>query len=200
MSVSELQIFRIINGLAGQNLALDTLARIFVGDYFVPVVLSLALLGLWFGARNPGLRERQQRAVLVAIFAVGAANLIILFFNMTQIGARPRPYAVDTHAAATADRLFYRPPDPTFPSNSMAVAFGMAIAVWRGNRKAGLAMVALGAAMGLSRIFAGVHYPGDVLAGVAAGVTASFMALWTLRLVEPLPTVFLQWARRFYLA
>ena len=200
MSGLDLHALQLINGLAGENIVLDTLARIFVGDYLVPVVLSLALLGLWFGARDPQTRERQQRAVLVSIFAMGAANFIVMMLNLGDIGERPRPFEVDAHAAVTTDTLFYRPPDPTFPSNSMAVAFAMSACIWVASRRAGAAMAGLGAAMGLARVYTGVHYPGDILVGILVGITASFIALSVVRLIEPAPSWFLRWARRFYLA
>lgn len=200
MSPWDQQISRAINGLAGESLALDTLGRVLVGDYFVPVLLALWLLGLWFGVRDPAARERHQRAVLVAILAVLVANLLVLALNMTPFGMRSRPFAVDTQAARTTDTLFYRPTDPTFPSNSTAVAFAIAAAVGRVNRRVGIPMALLGVGLGLARVYVGVHYLSDVLGGIAVGIVSSLIALAFLRIVEPVPSLFLRWARRFYLA
>jgi undecaprenyl-diphosphatase len=196
----ELGVFHAVNGLAGRSQVLDAVARVFVGDYFVPVVLSLSLFGLWFAARHPIMRERQQRSVMTAVLALIVANLTVLFFNVTEVIVRPRPFEVDAHAAAMATALFYYPPDPTFPSNSMAVAFAMAASAWQGNWRAGLAMGIFGGLMGLSRVYAGVHFPGDVLAGMAIGIGASLVGWTILRVFEPAPSLFLQWARRLYLA
>lgn len=198
--VRELWLFHAINDLAGRSLVFDTVARVLVGDYFVPVVLSLALLGLWFSAKNSNLREVQQRAVVGAVLAIAVANIIVVLFNAAELGARPRPFEMDSHAAAIADALFYYPPDPTFPSNSMAVAFAMGLSAWLGNRRIGTMMLAFGGLMGLSRVYAGVHFPGDVIAGMAIGVSASIVGFALLRVLEPAPSLFLQWARRFYLA
>lgn len=198
--VWELWLFRAVNDLAGRNLALDTVARVFVGDYFVPVVLSLALLGLWFSAKNSILRETQQRAVVSAVLAIAIANIIVVLFNAAELGARPRPFEMDSHAAAIADALFYYPPDPTFPSNSMAVAFAMAVSAWLGNKRIGTTMIVFASLMGLSRVYAGVHFPGDVIAGTAIGVSAGVVGFALMRALEPAPSLFLQWARRLYLA
>ena len=199
-STWELSLFESLNQLAGRSVFLDTLIRLFVGDYFVPVVLSLTLLGLWFGAQGPADRERQQRAVIAAVIAMGIANLMIFVLNATEAVMRPRPFEIFEYAARTADTLFYQPPDPTFPSNSMAVTFAIALAVFTGHRLLGSVALAFATGMGLSRVLAGVHFPLDVFAGAMLGVGAAFVGLALLRIFEPAAAMFLQWARRLYLA
>ena len=199
-SAWELSLFESLNQLAGRSVFLDTLIRLFVGDYFVPVVLSLTLLGLWFGAQALSDRERQQRAVIAAVIAMGVANLAVFVFNVTEAVMRPRPFEIIEDAARTADTLFYYPPDPTFPSNSMAVTFAVAVAVFTGHRLLGSVALAFAAGMGLSRVLAGVHFPLDVLAGAMLGVGAALVGLALLRIFEPAAAIFLQWARRLYLA
>ncbi|MDA1096288.1 MAG: phosphatase PAP2 family protein [Chloroflexi bacterium] len=197
----ELEVFQAINGMAGGHPLLDAIASVFVGDYFVPVVLALALLGLWFGAKDATTRERQQRAIMVATLAVIIANITVLVINGSDWGlARPRPFEVDPHAAIAASSLFYPPPDPAFPSNSMAVAFALVASIAWANRGVALFMALFAVLMGISRVYAGVHFPGDILAGGSVGITASFVALAVLRLAEPLPSGLLKVARRLYLA
>ncbi len=196
----EIALFQTLNGLAGNNWLLDNIARIFVGDYFVPVLLSLSLLALWFGAKTPHRREGQQRAVLASVVAIAIANLVVFGLNGTDLALRPRPFDVDTQAAMAAQSIFYLPPDPAFPSNSMAVGFAIAVSVMRANRPFGIAMVVIAGMMGLSRVYAGVHFPADVIAGATIGLVASGLALVLLRLLEPLPTGVLRLARRAYIA
>ena len=196
----ELALFRALNGVAGDNWLLDNAARVFVGDYFVPVVLSLSLLALWFGARTPLQRERQQRAVLAGVIAIAITNVVVLALNGTDLALRPRPFDIDPHAAMSAQAIFYLPPDPSFPSNSMAVGFAIAASVLRANRPFGIAMAAIAALMGLSRLYAGVHFPADVVVGAGIGLVASVLSVGVLRLLEPLPTGAIRLARRAYIA
>jgi undecaprenyl-diphosphatase len=196
----EMALFHAINGAAGHNRLLDPLARIFVGDYFVPVVLALSLLALWFAAKTSILRERQQRAVFAGAIAVALANVFVMLLNDTEWALRPRPFDIDPHAATSAIALFYAPPDPSFPSNSMAVGFALATSVIRVNRQFGISMGVIAVLMGASRVYAGVHFPADIIAGAGIGILASLVALALLRLLEPLPSGVLRMARRVYLA
>ena len=193
-------IFQAVNGVAGAHWLLDSLARTFVGDYFVPVVLSLSLLALWFGAKTASRRELQQRAVFAGAIAMVIANVAIVALNGTDWALRPRPFDIDPHAAMSVGALFYAPPDPAFPSNSMAFAFALVAPVIRANRPFGIAMGVMAALMGASRVYAGVHFPADIVAGAAIGVMASVIAITLLRFLEPLPTGVLRLARRAYLA
>ncbi len=196
----EMALFHAINRMAGDHWLLDWVARAFVGDYFVPVVLSLSLLALWFAAKTAYRRERQQRAVIAGAIAVAIANMAVVILNGTEWALRPRPFDIDPHAARSAVALFYAPPDPSFPSNSMAVGFALAVSIVRVNRPFGIAMGLIATLMGVSRVYAGVHFPVDIVAGAAIGSLASLLAITLLRFMEPVTAGILRLAQRLYIA
>ncbi|MBI4234648.1 MAG: phosphatase PAP2 family protein [Chloroflexi bacterium] len=182
-----------LNGWVGRFPWLDTAARLVVSDYLVPVLLSLLLFGMWFAGREPTLRERHQRAVLRAIIGMGFASLVVLIANHYVF--RPRPFT-----QYELQLLFYMPTDSSFPSNPAVVGFAMATGIWTGNRSLGL-VAFLGAGLwGLSRVYAGVSYPSDVVAGALLGMAATLLVSGALATIEPLPTLVLRLAQRFHLA
>ena len=172
---------------------LDQGACYLASDYLVPLLLSLLLLGLWFGARDAVARERQQRGVLAAMIGLGLANLTTLILNEYLV--RPRPF-VDH----TITLLFYRPTDSSFPANPAVVGFALALGIWRANRRAGMLAYGLAALWGLSRVYGGVNYPLDLIAGALLGTLVSWLVIQVLARVEPIPTRALRLARWFYLA
>lgn len=182
-----------LNSWVGAFPWLDGLVRLVVGDYLIPVLLSLLLLGMWFGARDPRLRECSQKAVFAAFIGIGFANLAVLMINQHLFRLRPfydHPLTL----------LFYAPTDSSFPANPAAVGFVLALGVWLGHRRLGLAAFLLAGAWALSRVYAGVSYPSDALAGAALGMTLTALAALLLRLLEPIPTLVLRLAQRLYLA
>jgi undecaprenyl-diphosphatase len=168
-------LFVAINGLAGRYPWLDAPTRLLLNDYFVPTVLALALLVLWFESKDmPGLRDpacldrTNQRAVLTATLSALLANAILKGLNLLYF--RPRPFA--QHAV---NLLFYHPTDSSFPSNAAALGFAIAAGVWFYNRAWGRGLLVIAGLFGLSRIFGGVHYPLDVLAGAALGWSSAYL-------------------------
>ena len=71
--------------------------------------------------------------------------------------------------------------DPnSFPSGHTCAAFAAGLSwaralPWRWGR---IAAVVLAVLMGLSRLYVGVHYPTDVLAGAALGTLCGLGTLW----------------------
>jgi membrane-associated phospholipid phosphatase len=54
--------------------------------------------------------------------------------------------------------------------------------------------------MGVSRVYAGVHFPVDIVAGAAIGGLASLLAITLLRFMEPVTAGILRLAQRLYIA
>ena len=187
------ELFYWIDGLAGKNLWLDRLMVSVVNDYAVPTILSLVLVFLWFGVEGHAQRETHQQAILAAILAVGLVNAVVALLNFVYF--RPRPFA-----SLEVTLLFYRPSDPSFPSNPAATAFALASAIWLGNRKVGGALIGLGALYGFSRIYVGVCYPLDVVAGGLLGIGGAYLTTRLLPRLEPVPSWVLRLGRRLYLA
>ena len=121
---------------------------------FDPVAIHLGPLAIrWYGL----------------MYLVG----FILFLLVGRL--RPPPRAV--HALVSETR-----PD-SFPSGHAALAFALALAVFlvlahtvRQRWAAGAAGVLFTAAVGLSRVYLGVHYPTDVIGSVLVGTAA--MLVW----------------------
>ena len=186
-------LFQLVNGWAGRWPLLDGAMRFLVNDYGLTTAMSLGLVALWFEGRERAQRERNQRAVLMAILSLLAANLLLKWCNLIYF--RPRPfYAHPVHL------LFYYPTDSSLPSNTAAVGFALAVSVWLWNRWAGLGFLLTALLFGWARIFCGVHYPGDVLAGALLGGGVAYLAGRWQRLLDPLLGWVIWLARRVYLA
>jgi undecaprenyl-diphosphatase len=77
--------------------------------------------------------------------------------------------------AGDAVALIGREPGPSFPSRHTASAVAMALTTLPVAPRRGAVMAALAAWMGLSRLYCGLHYPSDVLAGAALGALAALL-------------------------
>lgn len=160
--------FAFINNLAGHWSWLDTVARLFLNDYFVPTLLAITLLILWFDGTTHIQRSTNQRAVLVGAFSTALANILLKLINLMY--HRPRPFDI-----YETNLLFYQPTDSSLPSNAATLGFSVAAGVWFYRRHWGWALFGLAAVFGLSRIFGGVHYPLDVIAGAALGCGSAWV-------------------------
>jgi undecaprenyl-diphosphatase len=80
-------------------------------------------------------------------------------------------------------------PEPHGMPSNHAVNFFSATAFLTGMLRSwrwGLAMGALAVVVGLSRIYLGVHYPSQVLAGAGLGLTLGALAVWSAKRLPPL--------------
>ncbi len=120
-------------------------------------------------------RTRRFAAWLIGALLVTALAVVALkagFGRVRPCGCVPGVACLFGHA----------PTDPSFPSGHAAGAFTLAafvIARWRGYTAHPVAwrvlgtigLVAAAAGIALSRVYLGVHFPGDVAAGAAVGTT-----------------------------
>jgi undecaprenyl-diphosphatase len=91
---------------------------------------------------------------------------------------RARPAVAEPGAALVA-----MPGDASLPSGHAATAAAAAAVVALLHPRLRLPLAALVAAIGLSRIYLGVHYPSDVLAGFVLGVAVAWVVVAAARRV-----------------
>lgn len=189
----DLELFQLINDLAGHNDVLDGLMRLLVNEYFLTTTMSLILVMFWFEGKNQDQRERNQRAILRAIIVLFIANIILKLCNLIYF--RPRPFV-----GHEVNLLFYRPTDSSFPSNPATVGFSVATAIWLYNRRTGALLFVLATLFGLARIYCGVHYPSDIIAGALLGALSVYLVVRKGGFVDPIISLIVRTGRRLYLA
>jgi len=99
-----------------------------------------------------------------------------------------RPYAI--HPSALV--LVAKTTDPSFPSDHACIAGAVAAGLFLVDRRLGLVTAALALIMAVARVYAGAHWPLDVVAGLALGAAVSVLVVLLLR--RPVSRV-VAWAR-----
>jgi len=153
-------LFRALNA-AGTNAAMDALMVVIttLGAAFIIVLFAVPLW--WRGYRE---------ATFDFLLLLGIT--VVLTEGIKFLVGRPRPCNgvlpnVRTLIGYGCDAEF----DPSFPSGHASRAFALAAFVGlRFRWRAGSAASAFAVLVGLSRIYLGVHWPSDVLAGALLGV------------------------------
>lgn len=117
----------------------------------------------------------------------GLGSLALASFTVNTLvkwsARRPRPLLEGVPAIR---HLARQPHTTSFPSGHSASAAAFATAVALESTRYGLLVAPVAAAVAFSRVYVGVHYPGDVLAGVAIGAGAAAL---TCRWWPPRPAV-----------
>ncbi len=184
-------LFRALNGFVGTVPWVDTITRAIVNDYAVPTVMALALAGLWFSDSEADDQRSNQRAVVITLIAFGLTLAIVK--DIWNIYYRPRPFAEED-----VKLLFYRPSVSSFPSLPIAMAFCFATGARLANRRLGAWLLILATLFATARVYAGVHYPLDVIAGAAIGAGTVHIVTRLTFLVNPLADRTITLAKRFY--
>ena len=161
----DIQIFQFINQFAGRWPAADHLA-IFWAQYSGYAALSILIA---LAAFNKG------RWFRVSLWALGAAfvsrfvatELIRFFYD------RPRPFE-----ALDVTQLLSHSPEASLPSGHAAFYFALAWFLFFVNKKLGAIFLIAALLMGLSRIFVGIHYPGDIAAGFGVGLVSAALVYY----------------------
>jgi membrane-associated phospholipid phosphatase len=110
--------------------------------------------------RRPDLVWSAQRGVLTV---AGISVLVNQGVKRLLWRRRPPIHLVPTGRRAPGKST------SSFPSGHTASAVGFAVVAGRGHPLLAVPLGVLAAAVGLSRVFAGLHYPGDVLGGALIG-------------------------------
>ena len=170
----DLVVFHVINGFCGQTLVLDHIA----GRLDSAQLKGLAFIGtfgaLWF---QPAKTQARQWETLILLLIAIVLSLIVarLFANLLPFRVRPM---------FTSD-IGYRPPLyeigayfenwSSFPSDIAAIVFAISTGFWLVSRWWGLVWVIFSIVALVARIYFGLHYPGDAVAGALVGVGVALL-------------------------
>jgi undecaprenyl-diphosphatase len=161
VSISDLdyQWFQQINELGHTLSALNPIMRIFAS--YAEYLFYAGVILYWL-TRHAIKRQMVAESLLSASIALSCSGLIGHYFY------RDRPFV--TH---TVLQLIAHPANASFPSDHAIGAFTIATSIWLFRRKEGTVWLLLAACIAFSRVWTGVHYPLDVLAGAGIGILAA---------------------------
>lgn len=138
--------------------------------YYAPVGFAAGSIGYGILSKDKELRNRGFELVM----SMGTAAIITQSLKYTIDRTRP--------ADKYPNDVFVEKPvhGRSFPSGHTTIAFAAATTVTLQYKKWYVAVPAYlwAGTAGYSRMYAGEHYPSDVLAGAVVGVGSAFLAHW----------------------
>jgi undecaprenyl-diphosphatase len=143
-------------------------------SWSVPL-LAAATFALWLFAR-PGASRKWKLACASALATSGVALLINQL--IAHLWDRARPFTAHPSAHVWGARSH----DPSFPSDHASAAFSIAFSVFLFDRFVGSLFLVAASVIGIGRVFIGVHYPSDIVAGCLVGFAS---ALLVVRVLQP---------------
>jgi undecaprenyl-diphosphatase len=132
---------------------------------------------LWAGLAGllGATRGRRRRAAVRGLLSIAIASPLANVPAKLSF-RRSRP---PLDGVALRRRLRRQPSTKSFPSGHATSAAAFTVGVALESPKVGAAVGVLGAVVAYSRVYTGVHYPGDVLAGVALGAGCALLTTRT---------------------
>jgi undecaprenyl-diphosphatase len=159
----DIYLFNKINGLAGKSICLDSTA-IFFARYFEYVLIIVLLLFL--------VKEfKKYWPMVVQAFSAAILSRFVITNIIRWLLPRPRPFV-----ALHLNSLFYQnPAEPSFPSGHAAFYFAIATVVYLYNKRVGISFLIAAFLISIARVFSGIHWPSDILAGAAIGIFSGWL-------------------------
>ncbi|AFM41107.1 membrane-associated phospholipid phosphatase [Desulfosporosinus acidiphilus SJ4] len=185
MNSFDLYIYHHINGLAGHYSFVDRIMAFFA-QYALELYVVLFLLA-WFTL--PKAESMKRHALVVA----GFSGVLALCFNVVigHVFFRPRPFVA--LPKGTFNQLIPHSLDTSFPSDHTSGSFGFAAGSWRKTQFwVRRTFTVLAFIVAFARIYTGVHWPTDVLAGMVIGIFSARLTWIFNRKLKPLTLIALR--------
>ena len=165
----DVSLFSFIHNLAGRSTLLDFFGVIAAA--YLPYAVAAAAVIVALLQRPWKIRFQCVALVMLAVVIARGIFAEIFWFIL----ARPRPPLI-----LGTDVLIAVPQNPSFPSGHATILFALAAALYPINRKASLWCAGGALVVSIARVFVGVHWPTDVIAGAVLGIAGAFAAKYLL--------------------
>lgn len=171
-----------VNGLAERAPTWADLTMEYVGEY--GTVFAVMLLGLWawWTARRRSPDRATATAAVAGLVWAPLAAVVALLINVPirHLVERPRPFVDHKGLEVLVDGKS----DYSFVSDHATLTMAVAVGIFMVSRRLGLVSIAVAVFAAFSRVYMGVHYPTDVIGGLALGTAVALLlaplALWLL--------------------
>lgn len=174
MNISDvnIKVFRLINDIGKEYTILNPV-MIFIAEYMAYFLVA-GVLAIWF------IRGNNNRMIVVC----GIATLLLAEICGKIAGklhSNKQPFA----ELENVNQLIDKAVDNSFPSDHTILFFSFCLSFWLFNRGWGLLLIGVASLVGVSRIWVGVHYPGDILVAVILSIIS---AIFVYKIVPKLHT------------
>lgn len=183
MQAIDTLLFYKINSWASLQITLDSFF-VFVSLNFYWLIWLLFILLLVISVDDVSLGKKIKRIIKrtselrkldYKLFTAVVASSVVSYFVSQLIGrlvGRSRPFIeLNDVAKLIADPISTK----SFPSDHTVLSFAIAFSVFYHHKKWGTLFIIMAALVGFSRVYVGVHYPLDVLAGVLLAWLISYI-------------------------
>lgn len=147
-------------------------------DMIFPLITALGNKGiLWIITAMILFCFKKYRKTALTIAIALVLSLMIGNLLLKPLIGRIRPFQANGFSAL----LIPAPRDFSFPSGHTMSSFAAASVLLTEQKWLGIPAVLLASLIAFSRLYLYVHYPSDVLVGIALGISCGFLAKKTLK-------------------
>lgn len=158
----DLSIFLRLNDLVGKSRVLDGIA-IFFAKYAAFVFIFIVLLYL--------LKEfKKNKWLIFKILAAGIFARFVVKEIIQLFYLRPRPFA-----ELAVNQILPHEASGSFPSGHAVFFFAISTILFLWNKKMGLISFVITFLMGIARVFGGIHWLSDIIAGFGIGIISALI-------------------------
>lgn len=162
---------------------LDFIRENIAGGPFDSIMIAVSSLGnvglIWIALTAVLLCIKKYRRAGMIMAAALIIDLVICNAILKPLVARPRPFSV----RPWIDIIISPPSDFSFPSGHTAASFAAASALFFERSKLKWPSGVLAVLIAFSRLYLYVHYPTDVLGGVAVGILCGYLGTISVRYI-----------------
>jgi len=153
-------VFKNLNQFAGKSKWLDAVA-IFCARTLAYLLVFVLLLGSF---------AKRDLSLLLITLLSGFASRFVITQAIYFFYKKPRPARISNSKV-----LIPIPTNPALPSGHASFFFGVSFMLCFYSLPLGIFFIVLSFLMGLSRVFCGVHWFTDILAGIFTGIVSSLI-------------------------